>query len=82
MKREVLNRVDKDPEIIRVTIPTTSGEEIKLSGVVAGRRFKILVDEYPLQRWIRENAACVLQAVSQTLGFQLIELQIYADTHK
>jgi hypothetical protein len=72
----------RDDAIVNLVIPTTSGDEIKLSAVISGRRLKVLVDEYPLQRWLRENAACVLQAVSQTCGFQLIELKIYADQHK
>lgn len=76
---EVRSRKDS---IVSLCIPTTSGSEINLSAVISGRRLKVLVDEYPLQRWLRENAACVLQAVSQTCGFQLIELKIYADQHK
>ena len=80
-------RGNNDDELVSacactIRVPTASGEEIALPGVVSGSRLTILCDEYPLQSWISEHKQVVLQAVAQTFGVKLRECKIYADTHK
>lgn len=79
--REVFNE-NNYMRFITLTIPTQSGEEYKLAAIVSGVRLLVLVDEYPLQNWLRENAADVLQSVVNTTSYKVRELKIYADCHK
>lgn len=76
-------REKKDAEVylVSVTILTDAGEEERFPAVVSGRRLQILVDEFPLQSWLREHSKEVLQAVCEA-EHEVTELRIYEDSYK
>lgn len=81
MERNVENASLVDARAITLFVPTRGGGQIPIGAVVAGRRLLVLVDEYPLQAWIREHEKEMLEAVVET-GCLVRELRIYSDSHK
>lgn len=81
MERNVENASLIDARAITLWIPTRGGDQLPVGAVVAGRRLLVLVDEYPLQNWIREHEKEMLQAVVET-GCLVSELRIFVDSYK
>lgn len=79
-----MNR-EKEPVLVSasaVTLRLDFGDvSTDVGCVITGGRLIMLVDEFPLQKWCKENAESLLQYVSAQYG-PVKDLRIYADTHK